>query len=254
VLATWDQIIADLHSPDVDRYVAACEAIDRAAERQHLPQLRDLLISGRDFTIREAAAEPVARMEGAAALRALLHAMRLGTAERHDNDGLNATILDVVERDPIGAAPVLRELFASPDPEDRLVAVWLWGCAGGGLDVDPPVLDAGPLLQAARDEAAAVRALALDWLGANYRRREDVYAALLAGLIDPVASVRVGAVRGLGYFGDRRARGAVDALAADPDAEVRQAVAQVRDKLTAEPPEGVTSDSSARPHAPPQRG
>jgi HEAT repeat protein len=228
-LATWDEIIADLHSDDVDRYVAACEAIDRAANRGHLPQLHDLLINGRDFAIREAAAVPVARIEGAAALRPLLHAMRLGTVEHHDNDGLNATILDVVEGDPLGAAPVLRELFASPDAEDRSVGVWLWGNAGA-------TLDAGPLLEAARDDAASVRALALDWLGANYPRREDVYRTLLDALTDALPSVRVGAVRGLGYFGDPRARGAVDALASDPDAEVRLAVAEVRDKLTAERP------------------
>ena len=228
-MTKWDEIIADLHSDDVDRYVTACQAIDRAADRGHLPQLHDLLANGRDFAIREAAAVPVARIEGAAALGPLLHAMRLGTVEHHDNDGLNATILDVVDGDPVGAAPVLRELLASSDAEDRSVAVWLWGNAGA-------TLDAAPLLDAARDDTAAVRALALDWLGANYPGRDDVYRTLMDGVTDPVPCVRVGAVRGLGYFGDPRAWGVLDALAAYPDAEVRRAVAEVRDKLTAERP------------------
>ena len=64
-LDRWDAIIADLHARrDVPRYVAACKAVRREAETRHLAQLYELMQNGRDFTIREAVAIPIARLDG----------------------------------------------------------------------------------------------------------------------------------------------------------------------------------------------
>jgi hypothetical protein len=101
---SWEQAIVELESDDPDRYAEACERLDKLATADHLPQLLDLLANGRDFTIREAAAVPVARLQGVAALPHLLAAMQRGTEEGHDNDLLASVITDVVSENPAGAA------------------------------------------------------------------------------------------------------------------------------------------------------
>jgi HEAT repeat protein len=219
-----DDIIADLHSDDVDRYVTACEELDRIADRGHLPRLYDLLLHGTYFTVREPAALPIARLEGVAALRALLHAKRLGTAENHDNDGLVNTILYVVEADPDGAAPILRQLLGSPEADDRADAAWLWGFVTSSLEAEP-------LFAAAADPSPGVRAAAVGSLE-SYEGRQDVYGALLNALADADASVRVAALSALGYWGDPRALPVIEALANDSDERVQQFLAFARDRLT----------------------
>src|SRR3954447_15724592 len=106
-MEAWDRSVADLHAAGgVDRAVAACDALDRAADESWLPRLHQLLAGGRDFFVREAAAAPIARMEGLRALPQLLAAMERGEEEGHDNDGLCALIADLVAAEPNRSAPV----------------------------------------------------------------------------------------------------------------------------------------------------
>jgi hypothetical protein len=50
-MSDWDRIIADLHDvEDIDRAVAACDALDQAADESWLPRLHELLENGRDFS------------------------------------------------------------------------------------------------------------------------------------------------------------------------------------------------------------
>src|SRR5262245_30959652 len=114
-MSDWDRIIADLHDvEDVDRAVAACEALDKAADESWLPRLHRLLAEGRDFFVREAAAAPIARLEGLRALPQLLHALHLGEQEGHDNDGLVCLITGLVSDNPEEAAPALRQMIRDP--------------------------------------------------------------------------------------------------------------------------------------------
>ena len=166
--------------------------------------MRELLVTGRDFFVREAAAWPVARLDGLRSLPLLLTARRLGTAEGHDNDGLDTAIIEVVEGDCSGAVPVLLELSISAADVDREDAAWSLGFVHDHVPPDS-------LIELARVRMARVRSAALGAL-ASYKGKEAVYSALITGLSDPSEDVAVSAASALGYFGDRRAQGAVLAL------------------------------------------
>lgn len=132
-MSEWDRLIADLEATgeDTDRAVAACEALDKAADTSWLPRLYELLATGRDFFAREAAAGPIARLEGSRALPQLLHALELGKAEGHDNDGLNSVIVTLIEADPEQATIALRQLLQVPSEYQRAAAADLLGLAEG---------------------------------------------------------------------------------------------------------------------------
>ena len=130
-MSEWDRIIADLHDAeeDTDRAVVACEALDKAADASWLPRLYQLLATGRDFFVREAAAVPIARLEGPRALPQFLHALELGKAEGHDNDGLNSVIVSVIEANPEEAVIALRPLLQGASEDQRAAVVDLLGFA-----------------------------------------------------------------------------------------------------------------------------
>jgi HEAT repeat protein len=132
-MSEWDRLIADLHATEEDtaRAVAACEALDKAADASWLPQLYQLLATGRDSFVREAAAAPIARLEGSRALPQLVHALELGKAQGHDNDGLNSVIVAVIEANPEEAAIALRQLLQGQSEYQRAAAVDLLGFAEG---------------------------------------------------------------------------------------------------------------------------
>src|SRR5262249_20155973 len=161
------RIIADLHDiEDIDRAVAACEALDKAANESWLPRLHGLLENARDFFIREAAAFPIARLEGLRALPLLLHAMQLGEEEGHDNDGLSLAVTDVAPPSPAEAAPVLQRMIRSRSERTRADGAWLWGFAAEALTPEP--------LQALlSDPSSRVRSAAVGSLG-SFKGREDV--------------------------------------------------------------------------------
>lgn len=204
----WDRIIADLHDiEDVDRAVAAMRRLDRASDRSRLPALYRLLTKGRDFFVREAAAEPIIRLDGLKALPRLLHALKLGEAERHDNDGLAFSISGLVMEQAEGAAQWLRPMLRDPSDWTRGKAAWLWGFAR-------PATEAGPLFPLMNDPSPSVRSAAVGSLG-SFEGRDDVFAALVAALEDGDDQVRSSAISALGYYGDPRALPLLEALLQD---------------------------------------
>lgn len=204
-----EQLIADLRNidhgfDDVDRAVAAIDAIEREADESWLPELRTMLVTGGNFFVREGVAPAVIRLDGVNALPLLIQAQRLGTSENHDNDGLDAYIIGLIERHPNEAVRMIHPWLTDTDPAFRASAAWLLGyLARASLLVDIEHL--------ARDNDPRVRSNALGALP-NFPQREEVFRILTAALADPDESVRVSAVSSLGYFGDTRAIGELERL------------------------------------------
>jgi bilin biosynthesis protein len=197
-MSEWDRIIADLHDvEDIDRAVAACEALDKSADESWLPRLHQLLANGRDFFVREAAAVPIARLEGLRALPQLLHALQLGEEEGHDNDGLSSVVEGLVSANPEEAAPALLRMIRGPSERQRSDSAWLWGYAAKALSPEP-------LLELLSDPSPRVRSAAVGSLG-SFEGREDVFASLVQALEDPDEQVKCSAASALGFYGDRRA-------------------------------------------------
>ena len=220
----WDRLVADLHGEDVDRACAAAEALDRAADESWLPRLHELLLGGADFFIREAAAAPVARLQGLRAVDALLRALWLGEDEGHDNDGLQALISDVVLADPAEAAPVLLGMLQDAFERRRASAAWLLGYASEAITPEP-------LLATLRDPSPDVRSAAAGSLG-EFQGREDVFIALCQALGDDDAQVRRSAAAALGDLGDRRAEPLLEKLlTTDPSEWTRSIAANAQRRL-----------------------
>jgi HEAT repeat protein len=224
-----DQLLEAVHDwEDVDRAVAASEALEAEATEEWLPRLREVLTTGRDCFVREAAAWPVARLDRLRSLPLLLTAQRLGTAERHDNDGLNTAIVEVVEADPVGAVPVLLQRATSESDADRQDAAWLLGFVHEHVSPEP-------LIKLSSDVERRVRSAALGSL-ASYSGDQAVYAALIRGLTDPSEDVAASAASALGYFGDRRAFDAVSALRRRVSAMHRDVLVYALEQLAAAGP------------------
>jgi bilin biosynthesis protein len=216
-MSDWERIIADLLDvEDVDRAVAACEALDRAADESWLPRLHGLLANGADFFVREAAAAPIARLEGLRALPQLLHALHLGEDEGHDNDGLSSIVTDLVWANPEEAAPTLLEMICGSLERQREDAAWLWGFAAKSLTPEP-------LLALLRDPSPRVRSAAVGSLG-SFKGREDVFTSLVQALEDPNEGVRCSAASALGFYGDRRGVPPLRELLSDSSESVRHVV------------------------------
>jgi HEAT repeat protein len=197
-----NQLLKAMHSEDVDEAVGASTALNAEATVEWLPALRELLTTGGDFFVRDAAAWPVARLDGFRALPLLLRAHRLGTQDGHDNDGLDTVIIEVIEAHPSDAVPSLLEWAGSGSDADRTEAAWLLGF----VHIPPH-----SLLGLAKDQSPSVRSAAFGSL-ASFKGDEAVYSALVAGLSDESDDVAVSAASALGYYGDRRASNAVSAL------------------------------------------
>jgi HEAT repeat protein len=213
----WDRIIADLHDvTDIDRAVGACEALNKEADESWLPRLHQLLANGRDFFVREAAAVPIARLEGLRALPQLLHALEIGEEEGHDNDGLSAVVTDLVWANPEEAALTLLRMICGPSERQRSDAAWLWGFAAKALTPEP-------LLALLSDPSPRVRSAAVGSLS-SYTGQEDVFASLVQALEDSDERVRCSAASALGFYGDRRAMLPLRRLLADSPESVRRIV------------------------------
>ncbi len=185
-MSEWNRILADLHNvEEVNRAVAACEALDKAADESWLPRLHQLLAEGRDFFIREAAAVPIARLEGLGALPQLLHALQLGEEEGHDNDGLAALVTGLVWANPEEATPALLRMIREPSERQRSDAAWLWGFAAQALTPEP-------LLALLNDPGPCVRSAAIGSL-TSFKDREDVFASLVLALDDSDEQVKCSA-------------------------------------------------------------
>lgn len=193
----WIQLINDLRNgEDVERAVKACETISKIADESHVPDLY-VLLQDESFFVREAAADPLAGLEGVTALPALFQALTRGAQDGHDNDGLSSTIIGLLEAHQATAAPVLLAMLGAADAETRAHAAWALGFV-------EPEITADPLLTALSDPVASVRSAAAGSLS-SFKNNPRVIDALLEALQDNHEQVRISAASALGYLRDRRA-------------------------------------------------
>lgn len=217
----WDHLVEDLRAADTDRAVRAASIVSDLADRSHVPDLYRLL-GDEDFFVREATAEPLARLEGARALPALLQALVRGEAEGHDNDGLTAVISDLLETHGREVGPLLVGMLGASTHEDRENAAWALGFLPADVAIDP-------LLVALRDASPAVRSAAASSLAAF--DGDDVVVPLLECLKDYNELVRASAANALGHIGDRRAIPALHEALGDRDGRVRACAAHALELL-----------------------
>jgi HEAT repeat protein len=223
--AEWDALLADLRSLDIDRAVRAVKLLHDGADATDLPRLRSLIKNGKDFFIREAAAAPLARLEGVRALPLMFEALTLGVREGHDNDGLAHFVSEVLLGDPTGAAPLLLKMLRSRQAETREHAAWALGWM-------PTEVALGPLLKAVRDKEPKVRATATGSLGnSTFRAQPGVFEALKQALEEDDPVVRQSAASALGYLGDRRAKPALRRALEDEADGVRSSAEYALQKL-----------------------
>src|SRR5690242_16926551 len=94
---SWEKLMKDLVSQDHKVYLKAARQLVKVANTTHVRDLYKLLKSD-SFFVREVAADPLARLEGAAALPTLFDALEMGEEQGHDNDGLVNTIIGTLEK------------------------------------------------------------------------------------------------------------------------------------------------------------
>lgn len=223
-MSEWDRIVADLRNVlDEDRAVRACKELDRAADESWLPRLHRLLAEDESFFVREAAAFPIARIEGLRTLPRLLHALELGKEDGHDNDGLAFLITKLVSAAPGEAAPILLQMIRSRSERIRSDAAWLWGFAAEALTPEP-------LLKLLNDSSPRVRSAAAGSLS-SFQGRDDVFAALVNAIEDPDEEVRCSAASALGYYRDQRAIAPLRRLYSDSPESVRRIIEYAIEQL-----------------------
>ena len=196
--AKWDRVLIDLRNgDDMERAIAACETLERISDRSRIPDLYELL-EDPSFFVREAAAVPLAQLEGLRALPVLFRALTRGEAEGHDNDGLASTVVELLEEHAVAAGPMLLAMLDSANCEERAHAAWGLGFTAEHVPVEP-------LLRALRhDPDPRTRGCAAGSLP-SFPSARRVYEALVEALTDTDEYVRVDAISSLGYLGDPRA-------------------------------------------------
>ena len=117
-------MLADLRSPDLTLASLAMAKLKDEASDVDIPRFIALL-EDESFVLREAAAWPLSDLGVVSALPALLRAHQRGSDEGHDNDGLSAALIDLVEGNPTEARLVLRDLLATSDDDIKERAEWL---------------------------------------------------------------------------------------------------------------------------------
>ena len=182
---------------DIDRSVEAISLLESEAAPDWLPRLHQALETPDDFYLREGVAPAVIRLEGMVALPRLIAALRLGFAEGHDCDGLQAGATDLIESDPSAAIALLLPMANSSDSADRADAAWLLGFVHS--EVSPEIF-----VRLAADESPRVRRAACGSL-ASLKGHEPAFQMLIRRLDDTDEEVRISAMSSLGYFGDSRA-------------------------------------------------
>jgi HEAT repeat protein len=221
----WDRVVEDLNDvDDVEKMVRAVERLEELSTRAHLPAL-NLLMDHDSFFVREAAAVPIARLEGLEALPRLLRARWRGEREGHDNDNLVHVITCLVEDEGDRVGPVLLRMFASSSEADRADAAWLAGFAYPHVPLDA-------MLDLLNDKSSRVRGGAVGSI-ATYKGDDRAYHAMLQCLADPDEQVRVDAASSLGYYGNPAAIASLEAALADPSPRVRDFARWAIDKLRA---------------------
>jgi HEAT repeat protein len=193
----WPQVIEDLRSRDTDRAVRAFERLGAIADESRIAELYAML-NDKDFFIREAAAVPLARLEGVKALPSLFGALTRGTQDGHDNDGLVATVVDLLQANRSEVPPILQEMLSDEREDYRALAAWALGYV-------PTEQARLPLLNLIKSETSEfVLSAAAASLG-SFPGDEETFQTLVFLLEHPSLHVKVAAIAGLGDFGDKRA-------------------------------------------------
>ena len=193
----WSQLIQDLRSKNIERSVHACEKIFEVANESHIPELYSLL-NDESFFIREAAASPLARLEGVKALPFLLQAYTRGFQDGHDNDGLTVTITELLEEKAEEVVPLLLEMLKSTDSETRANAAWALGFTAS--QITPRIL----LNLLESENNREVRLATIGSLS-SFSGSPEVVEKLINLLSETDEQVRIEAIASLGYLGDKRA-------------------------------------------------
>jgi len=193
----WSQLIQDLRSEDVERSVNACQKIDEMADESHIQELYSLL-NDESFFIREAAANPLARLEGVKALPRLFQAYTRGFQDGHDNDGLSVTIVGLIEENKEKVTPLLLEMLQSEDIDKRANAAWALGFTA-------PQIKPQILLELLESESNQKVRLAIIGALSSFTGYSEVTEKLLSLLSETDEQVRIDVISALGYLGDKRA-------------------------------------------------
>ena len=204
----WSQLIKDLRSEDTDRIVNAYQKIFEMADGSHVPELY-ILLNDEDFVIREAAASPLARLEGVKALPQLFQAFTRGFQDGHDNDRLTATITDLLEEKEEEATPLLLEMLQSPDNETRANAIWALGYTAS--QIKPNVLL--DLLETENNQE--VRSVIIGSLS-SFTGSSEVAEKLLSLLGEVHEQVRIDVISSLGFLGNKIAIDPLQELLKEP--------------------------------------
>lgn len=193
----WSQLIQELQSDDIDLSIRACEIISKAADQTNVPELYALL-QDESFFVREAVAEPLARLEGARALPALFNAYTRGIQEGHDNDGLSFTIVELLKSLPKETAPILLEMLKDSDGETRANAAWASGFIAS--DIGPNIL----LDMLNVETNLKIKSLLIGSLG-SFKGNSKVIDKLIETTKETDEQLLIATIMSLGYLGDERA-------------------------------------------------
>jgi bilin biosynthesis protein len=209
----WERVVSDLRQvEDIDRAVEASFTLARIAGPSRIPDLYDLLEDPDDF-VREAAADPLAHLEGIRAIPALFRALTRGIQEGHDNDSLHATLSALLEAHQQQAVLILTEMLNDASSATRANAAWGLGFVSS--EASPDVL-----VGALRDENANVRSAAAASL-ASFKGDLQAVDSLIGALKDSDEQVRIAAAHALGYGEDKRAVSPLREAQHDPSESVR---------------------------------
>lgn len=164
-----------------DRALKAAARLNEQANATWVDQLHILLDDAEPF-VREAAARPLARIQGAPALQALLSAMRRCEREGNPSRPISIAAGQLVIQNSAILSETLAEMMAAPQCDIRTDAAWCYGF----MPADDAI---SPLLCALRDPNTAVRIAAANALRAF--ENPAVVTALCQTLFDSNEQVRV---------------------------------------------------------------
>jgi HEAT repeat protein len=101
-------------------------AIDELSNESKIPKLYELL-NHSEYIVREAAAYPLARIEGGKSLPHLLDALVRGEEDGHDNDSLASVVSDLLELNKKESADILTGIYKTEKGKLRAYAAWGFG-------------------------------------------------------------------------------------------------------------------------------
>lgn len=208
---------------DYDDIAPTITALESCGDTTLVPRLREALdefLDEENFYGRDLIASILARIEGVAALPALLRASARDLGD--DQDSLQAVIIDLLA-DRADSRPAVLECVADDSPALRRKGLWALGFVAEPADNEL-------LIAAVTDTDPEIRSVAVGSLP-DPVGDDGMFGALISALRDPVEQVRVSAASRLGYTGRGDAVTPLAALATDQSLRVRSMVAYALGRL-----------------------